>query len=185
MIEQLEKNNYILVKDFISPEKAAELYSGFNQYIYDYPELFTRDEQCPESLAIYDYRPFLELLVEKSAFMTELLNEPMLPTYCYSRLYKNGEVLAKHVDREACEISVTLHLGNDGTPWPIYFTKPNGEVITVELKPGQGVVYLGCISEHWRDKYEGKRYGQVFLHYVRSRGPNWTYYFDKANSGHK
>jgi hypothetical protein len=182
MREQLETNNYLLIEDFISSDKAANLYTQFNQHLYDFPELFSTDKQCPKSQAIYNFRPFLELLIEKIPFITTLMNEPMLPTYCYSRIYKNDEVLTKHTDRGACEVSITVHLGNDGISWPIYFTKPNGEVASAELKPGQAVIYLGCISEHWRDKYEGKRYGQAFLHYVKSRGPNSKFYFDKSNT---
>ena len=63
--EQLEANNYYVLEDFVSPEKAKELYDAFIAYKNEWPELFTRDDQCPKSLAIYDYRPFTELLVEK------------------------------------------------------------------------------------------------------------------------
>jgi hypothetical protein len=104
----------------------------------------------------------------------------MLPTYSYARYYRKGETLEKHTDRPACEVSITLHLGSDRTPWPIYFTKPNGEVVSVELKAGQAVIYLGIISEHWRDEFKGQEYVQVFLHYVRSRGEYADHYFDKV-----
>lgn len=176
--ELLETNNYVLLDDFISPEKAKELYDDYIVYKTEWPELFTRDEQCPKSLAIYDYRPFTELLVEKIPYMSEKMGELMFPTYCYSRFYKKGEVLEKHTDRPACEVSVTLHLGGDHS-WPIWFTKPDGSTISYDLKPGQGVMYQGIVSEHWRDAFEGKGYAQVFLHYVKSKGDNWMYYFDK------
>ena len=110
--------------------------------------------------------------------MSEKMGELMFPTYCYSRVYKKGEVLEKHTDRPACEISITLHLGGDHE-WLIYFTKPNGEQISYSLKSGQAIIYLGMISEHWRDAFQGQEYGQVFLHYVRGRGENWVCYFDK------
>lgn len=181
MREQLDKNNYVLIDNFISPKKTKELEKEFSNYLYEYPELFQKDEQCPSSLAIYNYRTFLELLVEKTNFMSDLMGEPMLPTYVYSRIYKKGEVLAPHTDRGSCEVSVTLHLGSDGTKWPIFFTTPEGKKISLELKPGQAAIYLGCISEHWREKYKGNKYSQVFLHYVKSRGPNGKHYFDNLN----
>jgi len=44
----------------------------------------------------------------------------LFPTYSYFRVYKHGDTLAKHTDRPACEISVTLCLGFEGEkPWPI------------------------------------------------------------------
>ena len=176
--DQLEANNYVLLDDFISPEKAKELYDNYIAYKNEWPELFRRDEQCPKSIAIYDYRPFTELLVEKIPYISEKMGELMFPTYCYSRVYKKGEVLEKHTDRPACEISITLHLGGDHS-WPIWFTKPDGSTVSYDLKPGQAVMYQGIVSEHWRNAFKGKEYGQVFLHYVKSQGNNWMHYFDK------
>lgn len=177
--EHLYANNYIVLDNFIEPARAKELYEVFKQTTIEYPEIFSGDNQSKYSPCINDYRYFLEILVEKTPLFTEIMGEPMLPTYSYARLYKHGEVLEKHIDRPACEVSATLHLGSDGTPWPIWFTKPNGETLAIELKPGQAVIYLGCNSVHWREKFEGQEYGQVFIHYVRSRGENWIHFFDK------
>jgi hypothetical protein len=179
MLQHLRENNYLIVDDFISPERAEILYNQFKTESELYAHAFTHDSQCPKSQAIYDWRWFVELLVEKIPFISEKLEQPMLPTYSYARVYANGEVLAKHKDRPACEVSVTLHLGSDGTEWPIYFTKPSGEVVSAQLKPGQAVIYLGCISEHWREEFTGQHYGQLFLHYVRAKSGNWDCYFDK------
>ena len=121
---------------------------------------------------------FVEMLIDKIKFMTYLMEEPMFPTYSYARLYSNGETLEKHIDRPACEISVTVHLGGD-KDWEIFFTKPDGQEVSVILKPAQAVVYLGCKSIHWREKFEGTEYAQVFLHYVRAKGEYAKYYFDK------
>lgn len=113
--------------------------------------------------------------------MNELVEEKLLPTYAYARIYKNGAELVKHKDRPACEVSVTLNIGGDGTSWPICFTKPDGSVVSKDLKPGQAVIYLGCISEHWREgAFTGQEYGQVFLHYVRSEGKYINHCFDGA-----
>lgn len=178
MNQILQDNNYILIDNFISPEKALNLYLQFKEDVKNNPELFHYDDQCPQSMAIYNYKPFLKLLIEKIPFMSEIMGEPMFPTYCYSRLYKNGEVLEKHRDRNSCEVSVTLNLGGD-KDWDIFFTKPNGDIVSYNLKPGQAAIYLGMISEHWRNAFEGQEYGQVFLHYVKAEGENWMYYFDK------
>lgn len=177
----LLENNFIFLDEFITQQEATKLFRHFKQDSIDYPYAFQcGDSQCEKSLATFDYVPFIELLVEKTPFMSEIVGESMLPTYSYARLYKNGAILAPHTDRSACEVSITLHLGSDGVEWPIYFRKPDNSVVEVKMKPGQAVMYLGCVAEHWRDKYQGNAYGQVFLHYVRSRGPNGKYYFDKV-----
>jgi hypothetical protein len=116
---------------------------------------------------MHNYIPFVALMCEKTAHMNELVGEKLLPTYAYARIYKNGAELTRHTDRPACEISVTVHLGGDGTSWPLGFTKPDGSAVLKDLKPGEAVVYFGCISEHWREgAFTGQEYGQVFLHYT-------------------
>ena len=177
--QQLLDNNYLVIDNFITEEKAKKLYRYFKDEATKNPQSFSHDPQCPKSLAMYNFRWFLELLIDKIPFMSEVLEEPMFPTYSYARIYANTEVLEKHRDRHACEVSVTLHLDSDGTEWPIWFTKPNGEIISYSLKSGQAIIYLGMISEHWRNEFQGEEYGQVFLHYVRSQGENWMCYFDK------
>ena len=162
-------------------ETAGMLHKYFLQDTIHNPHQFIRgDKQCPKSFAVSDYHPFLEILVESIPLVTDLVGEIVLPTYCYARQYKNGDILAPHIDRAACEISLTLHLGSDGVEWPIYFRKPDNSIAGVHMVPGQAVMYLGCVAEHWRDEYKGNEYGQVFLHYVRSRGPYGKHYFDKV-----
>ena len=41
----------------------------------------------------------------------------------------------------------------------------------VDLKPGDMLIYSGCELEHWREPFQGKLCGQVFLHYNHANGP--------------
>jgi hypothetical protein len=179
MRNQFLQNSYVVIDNFVTPEQASALALEMEEAYKQYPENFNKDVQCPESLAIYDMWAFVELLVEKTPLIASITEEPMFPTYSYARMYKNSETLVRHIDRGACEVSVTLHLCNDGVEWPIYFETPDKRTVAVNLKPGQAAVYLGCIAPHWRDVYEGTDYRQVFLHYVRARGENRHCYFDK------
>ena len=89
------------------------------------------------------------------------------PTYSYLRVYKNGDVLHKHTDRKACEYSVSLTLKREARDeiWPLYLeTDKTYETL---LDEGDGLIYKGIENPHWRDKFEGERLAQVFLHYVR------------------
>ena len=101
------------------------------------------------------------------------------PTYSYFRLYKRGDVLARHRDRPACEISVTLNLGQlPADPWPIYVERDDGPY-AARLMPGDALVYRGCDCFHWREPYEGAELAQVFLHYVDRDGPHADQKFDR------
>lgn len=176
MNEIIKENNYIYIPNFISPERATELANRFIKCCKE--NNLDGDEQTPESHSVYNYIDFLELLCEKTPEVSKFLGETVLPTYSYARVYKKGATLERHRDREACEISLTLHLSGD-SEWPIYIQKPNGEEVQLDLSSGDAMMYRGDVADHWRDRFEGKEYVQVFLHYVRSRGDNNWAFFDR------
>ena len=178
MNNKLIENNYIVLPDFISKERSSDLSFEFLKHCKE--NNLEGDAQAPDSYSLYNYLPFLELLCEKTPEISSVIGEVVLPTYTYARVYKNGSELLRHTDRDACEISLTLHLHGDST-WPIWIETPNGEQRSVDLNPGDAMIYLGRIAPHWRDRYEGEYYTQVFLHYVRSRGDCAYAYFDKLN----
>ena len=177
MNQKLLENNYLVLLNFISKEKSTNLSSEFLKYCKD--NNLTGDPQAPNSCSNYNYISFLELLCEKTPEISSIIEETVLPTYTYSRVYKNGSELTKHTDRDACEISLTLHLDGDST-WPIWIETPSGEQRCVELNSGDAMLYLGRTAPHWREVYGGEHYTQVFLHYVRSRGDCAYTYFDKT-----
>jgi predicted 2-oxoglutarate/Fe(II)-dependent dioxygenase YbiX len=182
MNKKLLDNNYIIIPNFISSYRANKLKDEFVEY--SQKNNLEGDSQIPTSSADYNYISFLELLCEKTPEVSEILEETVLPTYTYSRVYKNGSILKKHFDRDSCEISLTLHLGGD-RPWLIWIKTPEGKDCSAELNPGDAMMYLGTIAEHWRDDYAGEEYVQVFLHYVRSRGKCVYTYFDTENHKRK
>ena len=115
--------------------------------------------------------------------MEKTIGLKLQPAYTYARLYKKGDVLARHKDRFSCEISTTMFLGGD--PWSIYLDPTNTELhdatkpyrpignkgIKVDLKQGDMLVYCGMKLEHWRKKFKGKSCGQAFLHYNNRKTP--------------
>jgi predicted 2-oxoglutarate/Fe(II)-dependent dioxygenase YbiX len=179
MNKKLLDNNYIVIPNFISSYRANKLKDEFVEY--SQKNNLEGDSQSPNSSVAYNYISFLELLCEKTPEISEILEETVLPTYTYGRVYKNGSILEKHKDRDACEISLTLHLGGDNH-WPICIKTPEGENNCIVIAPGDAIMYRGTIAEHWRDAYEGEEYVQVFLHYVRSKGECSYTYFDKEQN---
>ena len=113
------------------------------------------------------------LLRAKIKRMNKETNLNCLPTYSFWRCYTWGDELKKHNDRPSCEISVTVHVGSDGTEWPIFI-----EGNPVELQPGDAVLYMGFDHDHWREKFKGDWYSQIFLHYVNANGRFKEYFMD-------
>lgn len=129
------------------------------------------DPQVPDSLAVMHHEIIFDTILERLWPTVEsIVGEELLPTYAYSRLYKNGNILESHTDRPACEVSVTIQLGRSHHyAWPIHVGNER-----FDLAEGDAILYQGCDVEHWRntcDGPDGYYSGQVFLHYVRKNGP--------------
>lgn len=166
--EYFEKNGYVILKNALPKETCDDL----TRYMFD---LFkqgklTKDDQCPLSDAVYGDPIFDELLQKFADPIGLNVGRKLLPTYTYARIYRPGEVLKKHKDRPACEISATLTLGFDSKPiWPIFFDEERE--VSVSLDQGEMAVYKGCDIVHWRPSFKGQWHVQVFLHYVDANGP--------------
>ena len=143
-----------------------------------------KDVQVPNSYAKYADRLMETLLIKTIDVMQKKTGLKLVPTYSYTRLYRTGNILNRHKDRPSCEISTTLNLGGD--EWPIFIDptgsnnvideykgimKPDApKGVKILLKPGDMIIYSGCELEHWREPFEGKLCGQVFLHYNHADG---------------
>lgn len=128
------------------------------------------DGQCPTAKAIIAHEYIFDTILERLWIQVEnLIQEPLLPTYSYARLYTNGDVLEPHTDRNECEVSVTIQLGRSHNySWPIYV-----ENSRYDLNEGDAIIYPGQVN-HYREKCDGPDdyySGQLFLHYVRANGP--------------
>ena len=130
------------------------------------------DQMIPGAMAILNHDMFLDTVLEQLwPDIEEVVGEELFPTYSYARLYNNGDILEKHKDRGACEISVTIQLSKSHNySWPIFMEKEQYIINT-----GDGVVYQGCEIEHWREECAGpKGYysAQAFFHFVKKNGDN-------------
>lgn len=135
----------------------------------------------------------------------------LFPTYSYYRVYKPGDELKRHKDRESCEISTTVCLGfkyitnETGYNWGMFVDRESDKDVNfsedirgyqsqkrtgkqLHMNPGDIIVYRGCEIEHWREPFnvqEGSYLVQAFLHYVDANGPYAEFKYDKrAGLGH-
>ena len=159
---------FIIIPNFISPDRADALGKEYMQYCEDVKE--TPDFQAKLSCSTHGYITFLELLFEKIPEIEKIVGDSLFPTYCYSRVYKNGSILEAHTDKKKCEVSISVHLCAD-EDWNFWIKDDQGTKHDVSLKPGDAVLYYGMVNEHGRTtEYTGQYYTQVFLHYVKTRG---------------
>jgi hypothetical protein len=161
----LSATGVVVVPDFIDQRLARMLYTML--LLRQHRGEGKRDDHMPTALSFWGDSPLdafhLSMLPEVEAVVVG----PLLPTYCYARLYGHGDTLHRHHDREACEIVASVHLGYRGTaPPPISFA--TGQAVT--QRPGDAVVFHGAAIDHWRDAFLGDNFGQIFMNFVRADG---------------
>lgn len=104
------------------------------------------------------------LLIRFKDRLEKILQEKLIPTYSYIRVYENNSIMEEHIDRPACEVSITLNVSSvpENKEWPIYMAET-----PLNLRPGQAVMYSGCDIRHRREAYDGETYTQCFFHYIK------------------
>lgn len=212
--ESFEKNGYLVIKNLWDseelyhplPEERGQMnWWGKNMDQFNHQPI---EMQVEGSLARYWHPQYRQIHTGIRLKLEKELGRKLYNTYYYDRYYFPGQELTRHADRDACEISVTVHVSTNLTgedaDWPIWIKTPDtyvdkkktqvlvtGENHSVVLKPGDGMVYKGCERPHWRNPMpKGKAnwfskkqfyYHQIFFHYVLSDGIRCQCYMDRSS----
>jgi hypothetical protein len=175
------RNRYVLLRSLLGNPDLAQTY----EYVCAISRagLMKEGDRLVPHVACRYGDPITDgLLVNVQPAIERATGLLLYPTYSYVRLYKKGDHLTRHTDRESCEISVTLCLGmSPNAPWPIHVEGPHGSS-GVELNAGDALLYRGIECAHWRTPYDGDQLGQLFLHYVDQNGPYAEWKFDRRSA---
>ncbi len=118
----------------------------------------------------FAHNPFYMVLYSLTPKISEILEQEVVPTYCYQRTYLRGSLMAYHTDRPASQYALTLNLGQSHE-WPISIVnRTTGKHNDFLGKPGDGMIYMGTALEHHRDNYEGDWYSQLMCMWVNKDG---------------
>lgn len=170
--------NYKIIKSFFTPNEL-KVYQNYCYNKVDENLNYQIDDQS-FSPAWYHDPLMTSLLNVKLPMVEKESNLKLYPTYAYWRYYVFGGTLKKHIDRPACEISITACIKKYDN-WPIIIEKTK-----FELEEGDAVLYAGCDQPHWRPGvYKGEGMAQVFLHYVNQNGPYKHHAYDQVNKQEK
>lgn len=173
------KKGYVVIEGFMDKITTETISRYFENKIAR--KEWVVDDKDPVSGFSYYADPLIELLLKDSKpLVEEAVGVELIPTYSFSRVYRPGETLEPHVDRPSCEVSVTVNVANVGDPSPIFMEYPGKESNKYFLKPGDAVVYQGCVVKHWRETLvESQLTVQFMLHYVKKNGNFSSFKFDK------
>ena len=209
-----EKNGYFVIKNLYDPKKLYHelpkergTLKWFGKKLSNYKN-FGVEQQVEGSLSRYLHPQYSKVHSEVRLILEKFIGRKLYNTYYYDRFYFPGQELTKHIDRPACEISVSVHISsNIKQDWAFYIKTPDGykdsmkkEVLfygkeeSIILKPGDGIVYKGCERPHWRnrmpgfldtvlynDKLDELYYHQIFFHYVLQDGYRTNFAYDRSS----
>jgi hypothetical protein len=176
-----DHDRYVVLPALLNEPTLSQVY-GYACKCAESHRMSPGDEQVPDTPCAY--RDFIMegLLISLLPEIERASGLALSPTYSYFRVYKYGDSLARHTDRPSCEISLSLCLGfEQGESWP-FWIEGRGGAASINLAPGDAVLYRGMELPHWREKFEGRRQAQLFLHYVDQNGPCTEWRFDKKEA---
>jgi hypothetical protein len=178
---QFERQRYAVWRSLLAPDEVNRLYSYALLRVRSGTMSLT-DAQVPQTPSAGGDFIMDGVLADLAPRVEQATGLELFPTYSYFRVYKRGDVLARHTDRPACEISLSVSLGLVADrAWPLSIEGPFGAA-DVALNPGDALLYRGIECPHGRDAFDGESAAQLFLHYVDRHGPHAAWKFDKRGA---
>jgi hypothetical protein len=157
--------NYVTIKGQVAKKLIDDGHEDNPDLIGDIGSFTEIVDGGDKMYSIYSDVAIDTLLLKVRHKVEEVIEERVLPTYSYVRIYPQGSVLKPHTDREECEVSVSMFLG--GTKWDLFI---GGEKI--DLNIGDMVIYAGTEVQHWREPFDkDSECVQALLHYQRMTNP--------------
>ena len=203
MHKDFEKNGYLVVRNFFDATTLGLLQDYFSiKYklikFYKIPKLKSGTSFVASGYDIYADTLTESISTRSLLKVSELLKINVHPTYTSTRIYEKGDHLAPHVDKPACEISITSPIITyKNSPSIIYISnytfnsskdkqivtyeevKNRGDYSEVKLYPGDVLFYKGCEMYHWREPLEDELLIQFFMHYIQVGGKYEEWYLNK------
>ena len=213
--ETFDKNGFLVLQNLYDPQElfhpVLDIRGQLNyrsNKLDDFVHI-KEEEQVQGSLARYWHPQYRKIHSDIRLIIEKQIGRKLYNTYYYDRFYFPGQELKKHTDRAACEISISVHVStNIKGYWPFFIKTPyifdesqectkvkklinTGDIMAVNLNPGDGILYKGCERPHWRDRMPGTfemmsegdqlYYHQIFFHYVLQDGIRAHHAWDKCN----
>lgn len=172
MNPELRARGYVATKGLLEPSLARVVWKTL--LLAQWRGECFRDNHVPTAVAVSNAALTDALLLEMRPRIEAIAGCRLVPTYSYARVYFHGDGFIRHHDRGSCEVSVSINVGRDGGTASLWFP-PDTEV---EMEEGDGTVYLGVETDHWRERFTGNAMGQLLLHYVIAGGAHADQYFD-------
>jgi hypothetical protein len=188
------RDGYALLQALVAPDTCRLLMHRIKTDTGDAPLPLSSVREFPNLLIRPAFEVHSRFYAPLDAFLwgltpriADLTGLSLVPTYCYFRIYREGDVCRVHSDRQACEHSLSLTLDySDGEGWPLevsperldapsafvaedFGSAPSTAII---MEPGDAVLYKGTHHRHGRTMRNPNGWSaHLFLHWVDANGP--------------
>jgi hypothetical protein len=199
-----KKDGFQVIRNLFDPEyiKVLQTYFDLKYRLIQYyeEEKKLRSTYIANKDVSNSFYFYADTLTETTSLLygpvlCHLLGLNLSPTYTYTRIYEKTGILLPHIDRPACEVSLTCPITiSDNRASTIFISnyvatdkkytltleevKSRGDYTQVDLMPGDALVYSGCDRVHWRESLESEYLIQFFMHYITTDGKNASQVFD-------
>lgn len=164
-----EKNGYCVLEPMFSADVLIEISKYYSECVSE-GWLPLGDGQSERYWKHNDEigRRLQELLLP---LVLQVVRQPIMPSYTYFTHYVHGATLPSHVDRPQCKYTLSLCLdfpdsAKRRAPWPLCLHSGPSEVVELNLRRGQAVLYRGCNIRHSRPRLEEAFLKSLLIHYV-------------------
>lgn len=203
-IGDYDRDGYHLIRSLVPREVAtgllARMQADLSRQNIDITRLSQQNpllERPAVEIYGYHYPQFGTFHWGLTRQIEQLTGKALLPSYCYFRIYRKGDICRVHGDRLACEHSVSLTLGYaDDLDWPLEVARrplerdpyqradaafrADEDAAAVSMEVGDAVLYRGVTHHHGRTQPNPNRWSaHLFLHWVDRDGPFASEAFDK------
>ena len=170
-----QRDGYVVTRK-VFDRQSVDIYASYALMLG--AKCFNRREEKQGFRDRYADTLMESVLLHLKPSMEQITGLSLLPTYSFLRIYETGAVLTRHTDRRACEISASVTLAYDAPElWPLWL-EVHQQPRSITLSAGDMLVYKGRELPHWRERFDGNYWIQVFFHYVDANGPLASYKFD-------
>lgn len=112
-----------------------------------------------------------DLLKEYLDIVEKAVGVSLLSCYSFVSFYRRGSILKRHLDKSECEFTMgaILFSSHEKASRRHYLSLGNNEApVHINLEAGEGAVFQGAITPHWRDSIDEEFLCTLLLHYKQA-----------------
>lgn len=111
-----------------------------------------------------------QLLFKFRTKVENIVNEKLAGRYSFVSYYRKGSILNRHIDKPECEYTLAIRLfsskeNTNEIPYLIFGDKISA--VHIHASIGDGAIFQGNKTPHWRDTLESEFLCTLLLHYEK------------------